>query len=131
MPCSVRRQISPLLLPCFGTLTGFVVAAVGKEAVVAVAGSDAAKVEVLDSESATDAELENHHHLHHPPLGIVRYLAYQTLTWTLVVPDDKTVFGVGVPVCPNTPVEMLKKQERELRTGTYYLQFLRETVQGV
>lgn len=43
--------------------------------------------------------------------------------------DDKIVFGVEGLVCLSTPVEMLRKQERELRKDTYYPQFLLETVQ--
>lgn len=71
MPCSVHRQTSPLLHLYFGSLTGTVVAAAGKGLVLSAVECGAEREEGLDSESAISAELENHHHLHHPPLGIV------------------------------------------------------------
>lgn len=62
---------------------------------------------VLGFASAKGAVLENHHHLH-PLLEIVQCQAYQSLTCSWEVQNDKAVPVVVVPVCLSNPVEKLK-----------------------
>lgn len=81
--------------------------AAGNLPVVALAESGAEMNEGLDFGSAKGAVLKNHHHLH-PPLGIVQCQAYQSLTFSCVVQNDKAVPVVVLPVCLSNPVEKLK-----------------------
>lgn len=81
--------------------------AAGKSPVVAVAECGAEMDGVLGFGSAKGAVLENHHHLH-LLLEIVQCQAYQPLTCSWVVQNDKAVPVAVVPVCLNNPVENLK-----------------------
>lgn len=103
--------------------------AVGTSLVVAVAGCGAEKDVVLGSGSAIGVELRNHRRLH-PPLGDARCQAFQTLTWSWVVQNDKAASEVVVLVCLSTLVETLKSLGRELRTSTCFPRLLLETVRG-
>lgn len=109
MPCSVHRQTFPLFLPYSVTQIVAVLMAAGNLPVVAaVAESGAEMNEGLGFGSAKGAVLKNHHHHLHPPLGIVQCQAYQSLTCSCVVQNDKAVPVVVLPVCLSNPVEKLK-----------------------
>lgn len=111
MPCSVHKQIFPLVLPYFAAKIVAVLTAAGRSPVVAAAECGAEMDGVLGFGSAKGVVLENHHHLH-PLLEIVQCQAYQTLTYFWVVQNDKgvpvVVVVVVVPVCLSNPVEKLK-----------------------